>query len=349
MLGYIQIILAMLIWGSVGVFAHWVDEPSATIVFYRVFFAALGLAALQLVRLGRRVDAALDGPAADRPGPRPGGPDAGGPRDGGPHPGGPHPGGPDARTVTRSEVRAARGRRTPWRLLIISGLFLALNWLFFFKAVQTTALATAVLVYYVAPVLVTLLSPVLLKERLEPHTLVAAGIALIGLGVMTLKDSGDAGHLLGIGFGLAAAFFYALVTISGKRLQGTAPEMIVLVQSVVATVVLAPFALPRLPWSQATTWPEPGALGILAVMGLVHTAFALTIYFRGVHAVRVQHVGVLAYLDPLSSVLFGWVFLQEAPGWWTLAGGALILGATWLVLRPGRKSRSAQAASDVAD
>lgn len=291
MLGYVQIIIAMLIWGSAGVFGRWTQQPASVIVFYRVLFAAIALVAMRLVTVGRGQD--------------------------------------DAPT---------RRSRLPWRLLVFSGVALALNWLFFFRAVGTTTVANAVLAYYVAPVFVTLLSPLLLKERLEQRTIIAAGLAMIGLGVMTMQGGGLHGpDLLGIGYGLIAALFYALVTIAGKRLSGVAPDFIVLIQTTVAVVLLAPFALPRLPWSAVQAWPTLGQLLILGVMGLVHTALALALYFKGMQQVKVQHVGVLGYLDPLSAVFFSWGFLHESPTLFTLVGGALILGATYLVLFPASR------------
>ncbi|HYG58052.1 MAG TPA: DMT family transporter [Symbiobacteriaceae bacterium] len=225
-----------------------------------------------------------------------------------------------------------------WRrraLLLASGLGLALNWLFFFKALDTTSVTNAVLAYYAAPVLVAVSSPLLLGERLERRTLVAMAMAFGGICVMLYQpQSLRAADILGIGYGLIAACFYASVTITGRWLADVPPARLVLIQCATASLVLVPAVL--LSAGAGALAVPAGALLMLAVIGVVHTALALFLYFGGLRTVKVQHVGVLAYLDPVSAVLFAYLFLGEVPTGASLAGGALVLGGSALLL--GRKA-----------
>ncbi len=224
-----------------------------------------------------------------------------------------------------------------WRhlgLLAFSGLALAANWLFFFKAVATTTVSNAVLSYYAAPVIVAMTAPVLLKERLESLTLVATLISFGGVAVMLYQPGqGLSGtDLAGIGYGLIAAAFYAMVTITGRWLSGVTATRLVLVQTLVASAVLLPAVLLS-PGLAAAMFSAPaGAIGLLAVVGVVHTALALVLYFVGLAHVKVQHVGVLAYLDPVSAILFALLFLGERPTLVSLVGGAMVLGGSALLL-----------------
>jgi RarD protein len=291
--GYLALILAMLIWGSVGVVARKAGQDPLITVTYRVVFAT---ATLALVELGRRRKGDAPGEAA---------------------------------------TRRRRG------LLIFSGLALAANWLFFFKAVATTTVSNAVLAYYTAPVLVALAAPLLLKERLEMRTLIASSIAFGGVAMLYLPlEALTPGDMAGIGYGLIAAAFYAMVTISGRWLSGVAATRLVLVQTLVAALVL----VPAVGWNKATAGAAlhvpPWSLGLLAVIGVVHTALALVLYFYGLKHVKVQHVGVLAYLDPVSAVLFAYLFLGEQPTPYALLGGLLVLGGSALLLGP-RRDRAA--------
>lgn len=218
-------------------------------------------------------------------------------------------------------------------LALCSGVALATNWLFFFQAVQFTSVSHAVLSYYVAPILVAMASPLLLRERLEGRTLVAMALACAGIFVMLYQP----GHALqprdlaGIGYGLLAACFYATVTITGRRLSGVPPIYLVFVQCSVATLILLPVVL--ITKGAGALAAPPGSLLLLAVVGVVHTALALFLYFWGLQRVKVQHVGVLAYLDPVSAVLFALLFLGEVPAATSLMGGALVLGGSALLLR----------------
>lgn len=278
-MGYVFVIAAMLIWGSVGLFGRWAgDQPATVIVYYRVLaaFAVLGL--YLLMRGGLR------------------------------------------RTWQESG-----GQRL---MVVVSGVVLALNWIFFFQAVQLTTVANAVLSYYMAPVLVTLMAPFLLRERLEGKTLLAVGLAFVGTFVMNPMDQLQGDDLLGIGSGLLAALFYALVTITGKKVTGMDASSLVLWQTGVAAVVLTPYVF----W-QGMTVPDATSLTAMVSIGVVHTALALTLYFIGLRRVKVQHVGVLGYLDPVSAILFAFLFLGEAPGLQTVVGGGMILVSSYLILR----------------
>lgn len=222
-----------------------------------------------------------------------------------------------------------------WALLAFSGIALATNWLFFFKAVATTSVSNAVLSYYAAPVLVALASPLLLRERLEGRTIIATAMAFGGVFVMLYQpgQSLSSTDVLGIGYGLVAACFYAMVTITGRWLSDVPAARLVLIQCLTAVVVLVPAVL-KTAGPGALAIPA-GALGLLAVVGVVHTALALFLYFQGLRSVKVQHVGVLAYLDPVSAVLFAYVFLGEVPTAASIAGGVLVMaGSALLMKRP---------------
>lgn len=237
-------------------------------------------------------------------------------------------------------VRASSTGRGGWHrraLLLSSGLGLAVNWLFFFKALATTSVTNAVLAYYVAPVLVALSSPLLLGEKLERRTVAATALAFGGICVMLYQpQSLHASDVLGIGYGLIAACFYAYVTIAGRWLADVPPARLVLTQCVTATLVLVPAVL--LSAGAAVLAVPGGAVLMLVVIGVVHTALALFLYFDGLRTVKVQHVGVLAYLDPVSAMLFAYLFLHEVPSPASLVGGALVLGGSALLLRRSASS-----------
>lgn len=217
--------------------------------------------------------------------------------------------------------------RTSWKWAVGSGLALGLNWFFFFIAVQKTTVANAVLSYYTSPILVTILSPLLLRERVERKTVWALGIGFAGILMMVVGPGSrlTPEDLIGLGAGFSAAFFYALLTISGKWIELPA-QLLVLVQTGVSVLIFAPYAVRH---------PVPGwpAFAFLVIIGVVHTALALTLYFAGVKLVKVQHVGILGYLDPLSAILFALIFLGEMPGLPSVVGGGLILVSSYLVLR----------------
>lgn len=277
--GYLFIIIPMLIWGSVGIFVRYIDQPPEVIVFCRVFIAFIIMLLLSIVKIRER---------------------------------------------EYSQIKTSKKDNV---LLLLSGVFISFNWMFFFKALKATTIASATLSYYAAPVIVTILSIFILKEKINKRTFFAVGLSFIGIIFMTLNGKGTSNNfsIIGVIYGLIAAFFYALVTISAKKLEHIPSYKIVMVQMGVASLILSPSI------RQVKKF-DIISLVFIFIIGVVHSFLALQLYFEGLKKVKVQHVGVLSYIDPLSAVILACIFFGEIPGYETLIGGFMILIATYIIL-----------------
>ena len=87
------------------------------------------------------------------------------------------------------------------------------------------------------------------------------------------------------------------------------------------------------------------------VMGVLCTAIPYTLWIEGTRRVRVEHVTILGYLEPVAGPIYAVFLVGQLPGAWTWVGGALILGAgssSWSSAaaraRLGRRGRGAGAA-----
>ena len=74
----------------------------------------------------------------------------------------------------------------------------------------------------------------------------------------------------------------------------------------------------------------------MLVSGLVYTALCFSLFTDGLRYVRVEHAGILGYLEPVTSPLWAFLLIGEKPPWTTYAGGALIIGAGVLVIVFGK-------------
>ena len=228
------------------------------------------------------------------------------------------------------------GRREQLRLgkhpllLLSSGVLLTFHWVVFLKALNNLSIGDAEFVTYLAPVFVALLAPLLIKEKLEGATVLALALAVTGMALISLTGQGGGSGLNGAGllYALTAAMTYAFLLIILKKLRADTPTLtITFYQTAVNAALLLPFCAFR-------GFPvSPGGWASLLVLGTVHTALAGLVYIYAVKRVKAQHVGIIAYLEPLSAMAFGLVLLGEQPGWQDLAGGILIIAAGTLVLR----------------
>lgn len=224
--------------------------------------------------------------------------------------------------------------------LLLSGAAMAINWIFLFESYRYTSVSLATLSYYFAPVLVTLLSPLLFREKMTPKKWICFAGSTAGLLLMTgIGDVGQGSrHWLGILLGLGAACFYATVMLLNKKIKGVAGIPRTFLQFLSAAAVLLIYVLfaedvRAVSTLNASSWV------LLLVVGLFHTGFTYCLYFSSMKDLPGQEIAILSYCDPLIAVLLSVFLLHEAMTLPQIVGGAMILGFTcWNELNgPKRK------------
>ncbi|MBE6544268.1 MAG: DMT family transporter [Ruminococcaceae bacterium] len=216
-------------------------------------------------------------------------------------------------------------------LLITSGIFIGINWILLFESYNYTSVATATLCYYMAPVIVTLMSPLLLKERLSAVKIICVFLSLLGMafvsGIFESTSSGNS-DLKGILFGLGAAVFYASVILLNKKI-GTVDSLDkTWVQLFFAAVILLPYIIAAETVSASDFTPT--TVIMLLIVGMIHTGFAYTLYFGSVGKLPAQTVAIFGYIDPVLSVILSALILKENMTGLGIVGAVLILGSTLL-------------------
>lgn len=215
-------------------------------------------------------------------------------------------------------------------VLILSGAAIGINWILLFEAYRYTTVATATLCYYLAPVIVTLLSPIVLKEKLTGRKVFCAAVALLGMVMVSgVLKSGPAGtgNFTGILFGIGAAAFYAAVILLNKFLKDIDSKDSTVVQLATAALVLLPYLLGTESVSLAGM---PGqALVLLLVVGILHTGIAYRLYFSAVADLSGQTIAIFSYMDPVVAIFLSALVLGEHMDGWSAVGAVLILGSTF--------------------
>jgi len=127
-------------------------------------------------------------------------------------------------------------------LLLLSGGAMGFNWILLFEAYKYTTVSVATLSYYFAPVIVTLLCPILFREKMGAKQWLCFAMSTLGIVLITgIGDlSGGSSHLTGILFGLGAACFYATVILLNKVIKGVAGLQRTFLQFLAAIAVLLP-------------------------------------------------------------------------------------------------------------
>lgn len=212
-------------------------------------------------------------------------------------------------------------------LLALSGAVMGFNWILLFEAYNRTTVGVATLCYYMEPTIVTLLSPLLFREKLTGRKLLCAAAAVLGMVLVSgvLEENRAAGNLQGVLLGLGAAVLYSVVVIMNKKTPGVEPYQKTTVQLLSAGLVMIPYLL-------LTDGFRPGAYDARAVLlllavGVIHTGIAYVLYFGSMDGLRAQSIAIFSYIDPVSALLFSALLLGERLSLPGIIGAALIIGS----------------------
>lgn len=209
----------------------------------------------------------------------------------------------------------------------LRGVTIAVSATLFFWALGVLPLAEAVTIAFIAPLLIPPLAALILKEQLDPRSMLAGLIGFAGVLVAVGTDWGgmDRMRLMGVGATLIAALAYALtIVFTRMRAAADGPSILSLLGALFPIAFIAPamFALvPRDEWL-----PSIATLPFFLLAGLTG-AVALQFIARAYARVEAQVLAPFEYTALGWAALFGWIFFDESVSWRTWFGAAIIIAA----------------------
>ncbi len=223
------------------------------------------------------------------------------------------------------KVPVAVRNRSHFLYLLLSGLILAVHWVAFFQSIKVSTVAIGVLTFATFPVFVSFLEPYFFREKLKARNVGAAIAAFAGVAFIIPAGFELENHLTqGVLWGVFSGFTFALLSLLNRRMVRDYSSIVVsFYQQGTATVLLLPALL-----------LEPAALDaeavlMLALLGIVFTGIAHSLFISSLKNISTQTASIIASLEPLYSVICAALLLGETPSFREVAGGIIILGATF--------------------
>lgn len=210
--------------------------------------------------------------------------------------------------------------RSKNRMLILGrGLMTLAAWVMYYTAGRELQLAEMTTLYYVAPVLTTVLAVIFLKEQL---TLARVGATAIGFfGIVVAAN--PAGFTIGwpVLMVLGAALFWAIAMILMRTISRSDRTVVqVFAQNLIHVVLMGAVSLPfwqGMSMEQVTICVAAGLIGGTAQFVLVEAA----------RAVPASVLGTVEYAALVWSFIFGYLFFGEIPAMTVYAGAFLVVAA----------------------
>lgn len=203
-----------------------------------------------------------------------------------------------------------KGRKRRVRGLIALAILNTLTVCCYIYSIQRLEVATAVLLLYMAPIYVLMIS-FLIGEKIERRNILATTFGLLGL--YLILSPYPAIDFIAVLSGL----FYALVFITMKRVREFYEPLEISTFNVsFGSILLLPFFLKN---------PASASVFEILALGLIPTAIPFTLFAYGIKYVRVQRAPIISLVEPISAVLIGFLYFNEVLSLIQLVGISLVL------------------------
>ncbi|KOP78856.1 transporter [Bacillus sp. FJAT-21945] len=222
---------------------------------------------------------------------------------------------------TKNQKKTVIPRRE-YILALLCGVFLVINWVFFFRSIEVMPITVAVSIYHLAPVIVLLLGTFIFKEKITGLGMLFFFICFLGtLLVGGIHQQSSIADFLsnGVLWAFAAALFYAFTSITGKGIQTLSPLATTVIQTTLGIILL----FPLVDWSNFLHLTFENWFYIL-VTGFIHTGFVFYLFFSGLRELKAQTIAILVFIDPIVAILLDVLILNYRPDIFQLVGIFLV-------------------------
>jgi drug/metabolite transporter (DMT)-like permease len=195
--------------------------------------------------------------------------------------------------------------------------FLILATFTFFLSLQYLPIADALAIFFVQPLVVTVLSALILKEHISPTRWAAVAVGFIG--TMIIIRPGFAALNPGSLLALAAGTFLAIYFVMTRRISGQAPAMLTTFQTNATGAALLSLITP-LVWLP----PTPNQWLMFASLGTIAT-FGHFLIVRAYDFAEASLLAPFAYTEMIVATFVGWYFFNDLPDRWTILGVSILI------------------------
>jgi drug/metabolite transporter (DMT)-like permease len=224
----------------------------------------------------------------------------------------------------------ARSQFTPthwWKMAGIGAINSAIPFALFAWAAQRAPAGIGAITNSTAVMFTALFAFALYGERISSRRTIGLIAGFVGVVVLASgRTAGGSVWQAALAGTFAASLYGVGANLIRRHLAGLAPGAVAAATLIVASILLAPFAV--------ATWPEASipmaSWASAAALGVFCTGAAYLLYYRLLYRIGAPRASTVTYLVPLFGVLWAWVVLDEPLTATMAIAGALILGGVAL-------------------
>ena len=226
------------------------------------------------------------------------------------------------RLIPRRKGGRAAPLRLTWHTLAAAATMAATSMLYV-SAVKLTTAANAIVLQYIAPILV-LFYTVAVEKRRPTVSEVLLTLVVFGGCALAFADQLQAGGTLGNVLALCSGLTFAAQVLLVRSPKTNAMDAM-LIGCVFSFLVQLPFLL-----ADASFVLTPTALGIIIFLGICQYGLANVCFAAGMQRTEPLAASLILTMEPIFVPVWVFLFLGEAPGALAVAGFVCVIGGVTL-------------------
>lgn len=248
----------------------------------------------------------------------------------------------DSRKITRKNIP----------LLLLSGFLLSLHFASWIKSLEYANVVSSVVLVTTTPIWVTLLSPILLKEKLPKAFTIGLIVAFIGMLLVALSsvcslslnrfacdgfsEVANKRGILGNFLALMGAWFFAGYMIVGRKIRKdiSNQSVIVIVYAIAGLSMLLISLLTR----QSISGLRLGGFKWIVILALVPQIIGHSLLSWALGKLPAAYVSLSLLGEPIGSAILALLVLGEIPTLLEVLGSAVIIFGIYWANRPNAKT-----------
>ncbi len=211
------------------------------------------------------------------------------------------------------------------KLQLIRGLLLFCANILFFYSISVISLAKALTLAFIAPLIVTILSPILLNEKVGFRRWAAVIIGFIG-SLIVLRPGFVEINLASVA-ALGTGFLYGIYLIVTRKLHNSDHPLLTLLLTGVVGAIIGSMIVPAV-WVQPTIteWYMMFAIGFFASIG--HLLLILSLRYADA-----SKLAPFGYFEIITNIIIGYYYFNHFPDNWTFIGLFVIISSGVYIFR----------------
>jgi len=227
------------------------------------------------------------------------------------------------------------------RSLLLGIVGMSMANFFYYLAIAKTTVATAIILFYTAPVWVLLYLLARSRQRATMRRVSAVAAAVVGCGLAI--GIGGPAHLrlngLGLAAGLLGACAFAFYNVYGHGVLAQNERWRVLVYAFFGATVFWMMVNP--PWVIAAAHYSAAQWGFMVVFAVISILLPFSFYFIGLQHLDATRAVVTSCLQPVFAILFAAAFIAESLHWLQAVGIVIVLAASIAIQLPEKRVETA--------